>query len=240
VAFKLTAAQIAGLYHGHMDVSAVLPTPKLSALAELGTTKGLFPMDVYERAIITAFKTHGIDLTDMVIADAPQPLYIVASNLTTHNPTVFTKHVRILDAIKCSSCLPLFFQPQVLYNHVYLDGGLFVDCLSSLTPPDCLVLHISDPGEKLYASELSQLPLSTYLHRVYRAMRKPPTEPNVLWLQNSTIGILQDVSEAEKLALAASGDSQTLAFLAKRVAKERQDVSGGPLPGVVRENGAGL
>ena len=240
VAFKLTAAQVAGLYHMHMDVSAVIPTPKLSALADLATTKGLFSMDVYERAIVTAFKTHGIDLTDMVIADAPQPLYIVASNLTTHNPTVFTKQVRILDALRCSSCLPLFFTPQVLYNHVYLDGGLFVDCLSTLTPPDCLVLHISDPGEKLYASELAHLPLSTYLHRIYRSMRRAPTEPNVLWLQNSTIGLLQDVSDAEKAALAGSGELQTLAFLAKRVPKERQDVSGGPLPGVVGEEGTRL
>ena len=240
IAFKLSAAQIAGLYHVHMDVSSVIPTPKLSALADLATSKGLFTMDVYERAIVTAFKTHGIDLTDMVIADAPQPLYIVASNLTTHNPTVFTKQVRILDALRCSSCLPFLFQPQVLYNHVYLDGGLFVDCLSSLTPSNCLVVHISDPGEKLYASELSTLPLSTYLHRLYRSMRKAPTEPNVLWLQNSTIGLLQDLSEAEKVALATSGESQTLTFLTKRVAKERKDVSGSSLSGVVREDGTGL
>jgi hypothetical protein len=230
VAFKLSAAQIAGLYHDHMDVSSVIPTPKLSALADLVTSKGMFTMDVYEHAIVTAFKTHGIDLTDMVIADAPQPLYIVAANLTTHNPTVFTKQVRILDAIKCSSCLPLFFQPQVLYNHVYLDGGLFVDCLSSLVPSDCLVLHISDPGEKLYASELETIPLMTYLHRIYRSMRKAPTEPNVLWLQNSTIGILQDVSEAEKAALDRSGESQTLAFLSKRAPQEVQKSDGGAPP----------
>lgn len=236
VAFKLTAVQIAGLYHAHMDVSSVIPTPKLSALADLATTKGLFAMDTYERAIVAAFKTHGIDLTDMVIADAPQPLYIVASDMTTHNPTVFTKQVRILDALRCSSCLPILFQPQVVYNHVYLDGGVFVDCLSSLVPSDCLVLHISDPGEKLYASELDALPLTTYLHRVYRSMRKAPTEPNVLWLRNSTIGILQDVSEEEKRALADSGESQALAFLAKRFPQELEEGRGGA-PSVVGREG---
>jgi hypothetical protein len=218
-----------------MDVSAVIPTPKLSALADLATSKGMFSMDMYERAIVSAFKTHGIDLTDKVIADAPQTLYIVASDMTTHNPTVFTKQVRILDALRCSSCIPILFTPQVLYNHVYLDGGVFVDCLSSLTPPDCLVLHISDPGEKLYASELSELPLTSYLHRVYRAMRKAPTEPNVLWLQNSTIGILQDVTDAEKVALAGSGESQTLAFLSKRVPKVLQEGDGRAPPVVGSE-----
>jgi len=240
VAFKLSAAQIAGLYHVHMDVSAVIPTPKLSAFADLVTSKGMFPMDVYERAIVTAFKTHGIDLTDKVIADAPQPLYIVAANLTTHNPTVFTKQVRILDALRCSSCIPLLFQPQVLYNHVYLDGGLFVDCLSSLVPADCLVLHISDPGAKLYASELADLPLSSYLHRIYRSMRKAPTASNVLWLQNSTIGILQDMTDAEKVALVGSGESQTLAFMAKRLAKERQESVDSALPVEIGQNGTGL
>jgi len=240
VAFKLSAAQIAGLYHVHMDVSSVIPTPKLSALADLATSKGLFTMDVYERAIINAFKTYGIDLTDMVIADTPQPLYIVASDMTTHNPTVFTKQVRILDALRCSSCLPIFFQPQVLYNHVYLDGGVFVDCLSSLTPSDCLVLHISDPGEKLYASELESMALTTYFHRIYRSMRKAPTEPNVLWLQNSTISILQDISDAEKVALAGSGESQTLAFLSKRAPQEVEKSVGGAPPVVVQEGGTRL
>ena len=240
VAFNLSAAQVADLYRSHMDISAVIPTPKLSALADLATSKGMFSMEIYERAIVTAFKTHGIDLTDKVIADAPQPLYIVASNMTTHNPTVFTKHVRILDALRCSSCLPILFQPQVLYNHVYLDGGLFVDCLSSLTPRDCLVLHISDPGEKLYASELESLPLSTYLHRIYRSMRGRPSAPNVLWLQNSSVGLLQEMTPEQKDALCAQGTSQTLAFMAKRLAKERQEPVDGALAGKVGEDGTGL
>ena len=240
VAFNLTAAQVADLYRNHMDITAVIPPPKLSALAELATTKGMFSMDQYEQAIITAFKTHGIDLTDKTLADTPQPLYIVASDMTTHNPTVFTKQVRILDALRCSSCIPILFQPQVLYNHVYLDGGLFVDCLSSLVPPDCLVLHISDPGEKLYASELESIPLTSYFHRIYRSLRGRPTAPNVLWLQNSSIGILQEMTPAQKDALCEQGTSQTLAFLSKRAAQEVEKRDRGTLPVVVQEGGIGL
>ena len=240
VAFNLTAAQVADLYRNHMDITAVIPPPKLSALAELATTKGMFSMDQYEQAIITAFKTHGIDLTDKTLADTPQPLYIVASDMTTHNPTVFTKQVRILDALRCSSCIPILFQPQVLYNHVYLDGGLFVDCLSSLVPPDCLVLHISDPGEKLYASELESIPLTSYFHRIYRSLRGRPTAPNVLWLQNSSVGILQEMTPAQKDALCEQGTSQTLAFLSKRAAQEVEKRDRGTLPVVVQEGGIGL
>ena len=240
VAFNLNAAQVADLYRKHMDITSVIPTPKLSALADLATTKGMFSMDQYEQAIVTAFKTHGIDLTDKTLADTPQPLYIVASDMTTHNPTVFTKQVRILDALRCSSCLPILFQPQVLYNHVYLDGGLFVDCLSSIVPSDCLVLHISDPGEKLYASELDTLPLPTYLYRIYRSLRGRPTSSNVLWLQNSSVGLLQEMTSEQKDALCEQGVSQTLAFLSKRLLKEGDKSSRGTLPVVVEEGGTGL
>jgi hypothetical protein len=240
VAFNLTAAQIADLYRTHMDITSVIPTPKLSALADLATTKGMFSMEQYEHAIVTAFKTHGIDLTNKTLADTPQPLYIVASDMTTHNPTVFTKQVRILDALRCSSCLPILFQPQVLYNHVYLDGGLFVDCLSSLVPPDCLVLHISDPGEKLYASELETIPLTSYLYRLYRSLRGRPTASNVLWLQNSTVGLLQEMTPAQKDALSDQGASQTLAFLSKRGSQEVEKSLRGAPPVVVDEGGTGL
>ncbi len=240
LAFNLTAEQIRSMYMLHMNMSTVLPPPRLESLADLVTKKGLFAMDCYEATVVAAFKVYGIDLTTKTIADAPQPLYIVASNLTTHNPTVFTKQVRILDAIRCSSCIPLLFQPEVLYNNVYVDGGVFVDCLDTLVGPDTLVLHISDPGEKLYAAELETLSLPTYLHRIYRSMRGRPTSRNVLWLRNSTVSLVQDLTLPEREALLAEGASQTRAFLAKRVPKEGQDVSGGTLPGVVGEAGTGL
>jgi hypothetical protein len=240
VAFNLTAEQIRTMYMLHMNMATVLPPPRLESFADLVAKKGLFTMDRYEASILAAFKVYGIDLATKTIADAPQPLYIVASNLTTHNPTVFTKQVRILDAIRCSSCIPLLFQPEVLYNNVYVDGGLFVDCLDTMVPPDTLVLHISDPGEKLYASELETLSLPTYLYRVYRSMRGRPASQSVLWLRNSTVGLLQDLTLAEREALLAEGASQTRTFLSKRLAKEREEVVGGPLPTVVQESGTGL
>lgn len=235
VAFNLTASQIHSLFLNHLDLSQVLPPPRLEALADLMTKKGFFSMDRYEQALVSAFQSEGIDLTTKTIGDAPQPLCIVASNLTTHNPTVFTKNVRILDALRCSSCIPIVFQPQVLYNHVYLDGGVFVDCMSSVAPPDSLVVHITDPGEKLYTQELPEMSLSTYLHRVYRSIRGRPTGPNVLWLQNSTIGVLQDMTPEDKETLVREGVSQTRAFLAKRFPNELKDSVRRALPREVCE-----
>lgn len=229
VAFQLTASQIATMYADHLQISEILPRPRLDALGDLLTKKGLFPMDRYEDALVKAFRTQGIDLVGKTIADAPQPLYIVASNLTTHNPTVFTKQVGVLEALRCSSCIPFVFQPQVLYNNVYLDGGVLVDCLTSIAPPEALTLHISEPGDAVYAKDLESLSLPAYLQRIYRCLRGRPFGPNLLWLQNATVGLLQDMTPAEKESLLREGASQTLAFLAKRFPDKLKDISGSAL-----------
>jgi hypothetical protein len=140
--------------------------------------------------------------------------------MTTQNVTVFSGNVRILDAIKCSSCLPIVFEPQVLYNQVYLDGGIFVDALSSITPENTLVLHISAPAERIFPGELESMTIPIFLHRVYRNMRTKPSGKNVIWLQNTTIGILQELKPEDKALLYEQGYSQTLAFLTKRTSQE--------------------
>jgi hypothetical protein len=179
-------------------------------------------MDLLEQTLITAFRSQSIDLEHKTLNDAPQKLRIVASNMTRQTPTIFQGNVRVLDAIKCSSCLPLVFTPQVLYNQVYLDGGILVDSLSEITPPDTLVLHISAPAEEIYPQELNAMTLPTFVHRVYRSTRSKPVGSNVLWLQNATIGILQQLSPADKVLLYEQGFSQAYVFFTKRFPQKLQ------------------
>lgn len=235
VAFNLTASQIETMFRTYLKMEEILPPPRLQSLADLFTKKGMFSMDAYAQAIVAAFDSQGIDLRGKCIADAPQPLHIVASNLTTQTPVILTKQVRILDALQCSSCIPLVFQPQVLYSNVYLDGGVFVDCLDSIVDPDCLVFHISEPARSLYAKEIETLSLTDYVYRVYRSMRGRPLGSNVLWLQNSTVGLLQDMTEEQKTQLINDGASQALAFLTKRLAKERKEICDSALAAIVGE-----
>ena len=63
-------------------------------------------MDSFEVVVRRAFQQHGIDLSEARISEAPQPLHIVASNLTRSTPTIFQGNVRILDALKASCALP--------------------------------------------------------------------------------------------------------------------------------------
>lgn len=240
LAFGLSVAQMERIYREHLDLTRIVPPPRLTALTSFPTTKGLVSMAAFETEVLAAFKTVGLDLTDMCIEDAKVPLRIVASDLTSQRPTAFTGRVRVLDALKCSACIPFVFEPQVLYGHVYVDGGVSVDCLSSIVPSDCLVLHISDSGTPLYPSALPTLGLSDYLYRIYRNSRGRPRGSNVLWLRNSTVGVLQDLTATDKDGLMAEGDSQMRAFLAKRLAQEGDEPVNGTLPAEVREEGTGL
>ncbi len=222
VAFNLTSTQIHNMFVGHFHLENFIPQIRLSSFSNLMAKKGLFTMDMLESTLVEAFKSQNIDIKEKTIADAPQKLYIVASNMTTQNITVFSGSVRILDAIKCSSCLPLIFEPQVLYNQIYLDGGVFVDSLVNVVADSTLVLHISAPAENVFPQELGDMPIPTFIHRVYRNMRSKPVSRNLIWLQNTSIGLLQQLSDQDKQQLYDEGYSQTLAFFAKRSAKELQ------------------
>jgi hypothetical protein len=177
-------------------------------------------MDLIEQTVLEAFSSQGIDLRGKTIGDAQQKLYIVASNMTSQTTTLFTKNIPVLDAIKCSSCLPLVFPPQVLFNQVYLDGGIFIDNLATLVPPDCLVLHISAPVDPLFPDDVKTMTIPNFIFSVYRGLRPKNTSSNMIWLHDTKIGVLEDITSDQKKTLLDEGLSQTRAFLAKRFPKE--------------------
>ena len=121
-----------------LSMEHFVPKLTFNNISSAFSEKGVFSMETFEQAIIEMFLEFDINLKDMKIGDTPQPLYIIASNITRGVPTVFTKDVPILDALKCSCCIPGIFKPQVLYNQLYIDGGAFVPCISWIQP-DALV-----------------------------------------------------------------------------------------------------
>jgi NTE family protein len=125
-----------------LSMDQFLPKLSFSDVSSALSQKGVFSMDMFEETLVKLFLQVGIDLKDMKIGDAPQPLYIISSNITRGIPTVFTKDVPILDALKCSCCIPGIFKPQVLYNQLYVDGGVFVPCISWIQP-DALTLSLT-------------------------------------------------------------------------------------------------
>lgn len=220
VAFNMSANQIRTMFETHFNLDNFIPPLRIACFASLLEKKGLFPMDLLEQTLTNAFSSQNVDLRGKLIGDAPQPLHIVASNMTTQSTTVFSKNVGILDAIKCSACLPIVYEPQIVGPNLYMDGGIFMESLCSITPPSALILHISEPAETIQPKELAEISIGSFLHRVYRGTRPKPLSQNTLWLHNASVSILQELTPADKKLLYDEGYSQTLAFLSKRFPKE--------------------
>ena len=130
-------------------------------------------METFEATLLRSFDALGIDLRTATLADAPQPLSIIASNLTRCTPTLFRGQVRTLDAIKASCALPLVFHPQVLYDSVYVDGGLFVPSIVEVLPPEVqdrgLILNLARPKRGLSPSELAEMTPWQYIERLHQS-----------------------------------------------------------------------
>ena len=216
VAFNLSATQIKTMFDSHFQLSKILPPLKLESALSLMYNKGIFPMTLFEETVVDAFLSQGVDLRDKTIGDSPQKLHIFASNLTTTRSTILTGKVPVLTAIRCSCCLPFVFEPQLLYNNLYVDGGVCLHYLDSAVPSDCLVLHISRTTKPLTASNLDSLTILDYMGDIYEVSRRSSLGKNTIWFENNEIGILQELTPEIKDMLYTQGHSQTLAFLAKR------------------------
>lgn len=222
VAFGMRSSQIRDMFYEHFMLDAFLPPLRLSALTDVVQRKGLFPMDMLESTLYNAFASQGIDLRGKTIQDAPQKLHIMASNMTTRRSTIFAGNIPVIEAIKCSSCLPFIFHPQVLYNNVYLDGAILTGHLAEIVPEDCLILHLSTEAQRIFPGELETMTLSAYMSTMYHSIRRRPTHKLTIWLQNDTIGMLHDITKEDKDTMIEQGLLQTRAFLAKRFPQELQ------------------
>lgn len=142
IAFGLPIEKLPELTKKHLSTKNFIPSIGLYDIASCLSKKGLFSMNYLEKTICDVFDEAGLDIRKKVIGDAKMPLFIVASNVTKGKPTIFSKNVSLLEAIKCSCCVPGVFKPQVLYNQVYVDGDFFSPNISGIVPisDDTLIL----------------------------------------------------------------------------------------------------
>lgn len=120
------------LLEKYLSVEKIVPKLSFKDVSNAFSSKGLYPMSAFEDSIVDMFLEAGLDIRTKTLGDANMPLYIIASNITKGTPTVFSKNVPLLEAIKCSCCIPAMFKPQELYGQLYVDGELFVPSLSSI------------------------------------------------------------------------------------------------------------
>ena len=143
----------------------------LKSIARSFSLKGVYSMDLFEKFIVDLFQTNAIDIRTKVIGDAKMPLYIISSNLTKGTPTIFSKNVPVLDALKCSCAIPGVFMPQVLYNQIYIDGDFFAPCMDKFIPDLskalCLSLKKRTIDNNFKPENIENMSPFAYIHDIY-------------------------------------------------------------------------
>lgn len=210
VAFGIPLQDIRRVTESSMSISQVLPPPTLDHVLTMTARKGLFPMTAFETTVLSLFQEAGVDLRGKRCCDAKMPLYIAASNLTTHRTTFFTGEVPVLDALRCSACIPVLFEPQVLYGQVYLDGGVFTRSLATLVPRTTLVLHVGSDWPEPVTPQSS---LSELLWGCYAGRGRPYRGPNICRFRGIDLGPLSELVQEDRDRMLSEGYSQASAFL---------------------------
>ena len=170
LAFKLPLDSIIPFIQQNSSLDSAFPKFNLTQIPTAFSTKGLYSMDMLEKRILELFDSQDVDIRTKTLGESLMPLYITSTNITKGCPTIFSRDVRILDAIKASCCIPGVFQPYELYGQVYIDGSQTYPCIAPLVPkgPQTLVLTLSKQRRrKLTPSVVKSMSPIEYISEIY-------------------------------------------------------------------------
>jgi predicted acylesterase/phospholipase RssA len=168
IAFGLPLDKMVPLMKEYLSMDKLTPKFKFEHLTSAFSTKGLYPMDIFERSIIEMFQKVGLEVKDRKIGDAKMPLYIVSSNITKGIPTLFSKDILLIDALKCSCCIPGLFRPIELYGQLYVDGNIFAPCIISVMPKNSVVFSlVKQRKHTITPSLIDSMSPITYMEELY-------------------------------------------------------------------------
>jgi predicted acylesterase/phospholipase RssA len=169
VAFKIPLDGILEFSKTYSSIESLIPPNfEIQQISKMFSGKGVYTMDVFEEKITQLFESNGVAIRNKTLADANMPLFIIASNITTGKPTVFSGSIPVLDALKCSCSVPVFFRPQHLYGNVYIDGDIFSPCIASLVPEGTICISLNKHGKcTITPSKLDTISPFEYISSVY-------------------------------------------------------------------------
>lgn len=216
IAFNLSASTIRSIFEDDFQLSRAIPPIRLSNIMEFQKTKGMFSMTMLRDLLVVTFRKHGVELEGKYIKDTPQKLFILTSNLTTRRSTFLTENVPLIEAILCSCCLPFIFHPQVLFQNVYVDGGVFTRNIHTIVPENCLVLYIDRSSNPMFPEDIETMSLNDMFTHVYFVGEQKQWPNNVAVFHNNTIQILQELTPENKKFMYETGHSIMTRFWTKR------------------------
>jgi predicted acylesterase/phospholipase RssA len=223
IAFELPLEKLISFIPDYLTFDRVVPTPTMSYFAKALSTKGFFPMDMFETTVIELFEKCGLDIRETKIGDAKMPLYIIASNISKACPTIFSKNVPLLSALKASCCIPGLFKPQEIYGNLYIDGDIFTPAIWAVTPNHerTLVLSLFKGSfTPLTPKNLDSISPFEYVRDIYTMMRfqfvTKQMNSAILVLQYPGLKSTSDISGFDIETILNSARNQLRTFLSKR------------------------
>ena len=212
--------RVVALTKKYLTFDKIVPKPSFNDIRNAFAEKGMFNMDMFEQNMVNMFSEAGIDIKSKKIGDAQQPLYIIASNITKGIPAIFSKDVPILDALRCSCCLPGIFKPQNLYGQLYIDGGLLVPCISWIQP-DALVFSLTKQViSDINPSTLADMSPLDYMKDIYAMAINHFMESHkndlIISLSYNDLHSDSDLEEFDLDDIMKAGAESTRGFLASK------------------------
>lgn len=223
VAFGLPIDKMTSLVQKYLKLETIVPTPNFNHLINSFSTKGIFEMDMFESSLKKMFLDVGLDISDKKLQDASMPLYIVSSNISKQIPSVICGNVSVIDALKCSCCVPALFKPQELYGQFYLDGDIFSPCISNVVDIDdrTLVLSlIKQAGTPITTKNVENTSPLDYAGSLYLMIMvqlyKSQSKPGILHLYYPKLYSTTSLDELDIDAICEHSKSELRTFLSKR------------------------
>lgn len=211
LAFRIPLDIMEKIYNETFSLDVIFPSLSLNQLQTVVERKGLFRIQNSIDKVMEGFKQYGYDIRDKLLSDAPQQVYLLSSNLTTGKRNLLTGKVPIYDALCCSCCIPLVFEPMMLYNQVQVDGGVFTRCIQNAVPYGTLVIHISGTGGRVKPNSS----IGEILFCCYGGHTSQYQGDHIIRIQNSNVNILSNVTDHQKQQMIQEGYTQTKDFLTK-------------------------
>lgn len=150
VAFKLPLDGMLQFIKTYSSIDSLIPPAfEVHNIPKVFSKKGMYEMDTFEKRIVELFETNNIPIRDKKLNQAYMPLHIVASNITRGKPTIFSGNIGVLDALKCSCCIPVLFRPIELYGQLYIDGDILSPCIASVVPANTVSISLTKKGKRI-------------------------------------------------------------------------------------------
>lgn len=213
IAFGIPIDIVLNFIEKNSSIQSIIPAKfDFQSVSKLFSNKGFYNMDVFTERMIDLFKSAGIDIQNKKLKDAHMPLYIVSSNITKGVPTIFSDDVLVLDALRCSCCIPFMFQPQKIGDNLYVDGDILTPNLTSICPEDTFVVNLDKQRKSgITPSQLDTISTLDYAKELYLVVsahnQKIQVSKNTLTLSYLNLYSDSDLSEFDiQEILRYSGD----------------------------------